>query len=130
MHFQNANRDLDQLASQIQAQLKADGYKTQYATPPLGRVIQAQKAGVLRDIILADRAFTIMLTEEPNDFTIHIGIGSWVKNLAIAGAEVILLSVLFLAIDVPEALWTVHVENDLAKKISKIVGMPMSPMKR
>lgn len=129
MHFQNTNRDLDQLASQIQAQLNADGYKTQYATPPLGRVIQAQKAGVLRDIILADRAFTIMLTGQPNDFTIHIGIGKWVQNLAVAGAEVLLLSVLFLAVDVPEALWTVHVENDLARKISKIVGMTESPMR-
>jgi hypothetical protein len=128
MHFQNANRDLDQLATQIQDQLKADGYRTQYATPPLGRVIQAQKAGVLRDFILADRAFTIMITGEPNDFTIHIGIGKWVQNLAVAGAEVILLSVLFLAVDVPEAMWTLHVENGLAKNISNIVGKTESPM--
>lgn len=122
MHFQNKSRDLDQLASQIQAQLKADGYKTQYANPPLGRVIQAQKAGVLRDIITADRAFTIMITGDPNDFTIHIGIGKWIQNLAVAAAEVILVSVLFLAVDVPEALWTRHVEGDIVKKITKIVG--------
>ena len=122
MRFQNKNRDLDQLASQIQAQLKADGYKTQYANPPLGRVIQAQKAGVLRDIITADRAFTIMIAGDPNDFTIHIGIGKWVQNLAVAAAEVLLLSVLFLAVDVPEALWTTHVEKGLAKKIATIVG--------
>jgi hypothetical protein len=122
MRFQNKNRDLDQLASQIQAQLKADGYKTQYATPPLGRVIQAQKAGVLRDIILADRAFTIMLTGDPNDFTVHIGIGKWVQNIGVAAVEVLLLSALFLAVDVPEALWTVHVESGLAKTIAKIVG--------
>jgi hypothetical protein len=122
MHFQNKDRDLDQLASQIQAQLKADGYKVQYANPPLGRVIQAQKAGVLRDIITADRAFTIMITGDPNDFTVHVGIGKWVQNLAVAAAEVILLSVLFLAVDVPEALWTKHVEGDIVKKITKIVG--------
>jgi hypothetical protein len=122
MHFQNKNRDLDQLASQIQAQLKAEGYKVQYANPPLGRVIQAQKAGIMRDIITADRAFTIMLTGDPNDFTVHIGIGKWVQNLAVAAAEILLLSVLFLAVDVPEMLWTRHVEGDLAKKISQIVG--------
>jgi hypothetical protein len=122
MRFQNKNRDLDQLASQIEAQLKSEGYKTQSANPPLGRVIQAQKAGILRDIVLADRAFTIMVTGDSNDFTVHIGIGKWVQNIAVAAAEVLLLSVLFLAVDIPESLWTLHVENDLAKQISKIVG--------
>src|ERR1022692_4508204 len=122
MRFQNKNKDLDQLASQVQEQLKADGYKTQYATPPLGRVIQAQKAGILRDIITADRAFTIMITGEPNDFTVHIGIGKWIQNLGVAAVEVILLSVLFLAVDVPEMLWTRHVEGEIANKITQIVG--------
>jgi len=122
MRFQNKNRDLDQLSSQIEAQLKSEGYKTQSANPPLGRVIQAQKAGVLRDIILADRAFTIMLTGDPNDFTIHIGIGKFVQGLAVAAVETLLVSVLFLAVDVPEALWTLHVETEIASQITKIVG--------
>jgi hypothetical protein len=122
MRFQNKNRDLDQLASQIQAQLRGEGYKVQYASLPLGRVIQAQKAGVLRDIIAADRAFTIMITGAPDDFSIHIGIGKWIQNLAVAAAEVIFLSLLFLAVDVPEMLWTRHVEGDLAKNITRIVG--------
>ena len=122
MRFQNKNRDLDQLASQIEAQLKAEGYKTQSANPPLGRIIQAQKAGILRDIILADRAFTIMLTGEPNDFTVHIGIGKFIQGLAVAAVEVLLLSTLFLAVDVPEALWTRHVESGLVKEITRIVG--------
>jgi hypothetical protein len=122
MRFQNKNRDLDQLSSQIESQLKSDGYKTQSANPPLGRVIQAQKAGVLRDIILADRAFTIMLTGDPNDFTIHIGIGKFVQGLAVAAVETLLISVLFLAVDVPEALWTRHVETEIASKITRIVG--------
>ena len=82
-------------------------------------MIQAKKAGILRDIITADRAFTIMITGQPNDFSIHVGIGKWVQNLAVA--EVLLLSVLFLAIDVPEMLWTVHVENQIVKEITQIV---------
>jgi hypothetical protein len=122
LHFQNKNRDLDQLASQLEAQLKSEGYKTQSANPPLGRVIQAQKAGVLRGIIDANRAFTIMITGDPNDFTVHIGIGKWIQNLAVAAAEAILLTWLFLVVDVPEMLWTTHVENGLAQEITKIVG--------
>lgn len=122
LHFQNKNKDLGQLSQQIVQQLQSEGYKTQSANPPLGRVIQAQKTGILRDIITADRAFTIMITGQPNDFTVHIGIGKWVQNLAVAAAEVILLSVLFLAVDVPEMLWTSHVEGGLAKEITSIVG--------
>jgi len=122
MRFQNKNRDLEQLASQIESQLKSEGYKTQSANPPLGRIIQAQKAGIPLAIIAANRAFTIMLTGEPNDFTVHIGIGKWIQNLAVAAVEAILLTWLFLVVDVPEMLWTTHVENGIAKEITKIVG--------
>lgn len=122
MRFQNKNRDLDQLASQIETQLKAEGYKTQSANPPLGRIIQAQKAGVLRDVIVADRAFTIMIAGNPNDFTIHLGIGKFIQGLAVAAVEVLFLSMLFLAVDIPEAVWTMHVENGIAKQIIKMVG--------
>ena len=122
MRFQNKNRDLDQLASQIQQRLQSEGYKTQYANPPLGRIIQAQKAGIMRDAFDANRAFTIMVTGDSNDFTVHIGIGKWIQNLAVAAAEVILLTWLFLAVDVPEMLWTAHVENGIAKEITSIVG--------
>jgi hypothetical protein len=102
--------------------LQSEGYKTQTANPPLGRIIQAQKAGILRDIVTADRAFTIMITGQPNDFTVHVGIGKWVQNLAVAAAETLLLSVLFLAVDVPEMLWTRHVEGEIVKEITQIVG--------
>ncbi|MDA4130409.1 MAG: hypothetical protein OK457_06525 [Thaumarchaeota archaeon] len=122
MHFQGKNKDLTQLSQQIEQQLKSDGYKTQLATKPVGIVIQAQKAGILRDIITADRAFTILITGDSNDFTVHIGIGKWVQNLAVAAAEAILLSILFLAVDVPEMLWTTHVEGQIAKQIQQIVG--------
>ena len=76
----------------------------------------------MRDIIAADRAFSIVLAGDPNDFTIHIGIGKWIQNIGVAAVEVLLLSTLFLAVDVPEMLWTVHVENGIAKQITQIVG--------
>lgn len=122
MHFQGKNKDLNQLSQQIVQQLTSEGYKTQATTAPLGQVIQAKKAGILRDIITADRAFSILITGQPNDFSIHIGVGKWIQNLAVAAAEVILLSWLFLAVDVPEMLWTQHVEKGIAKEITTIVG--------
>jgi hypothetical protein len=122
LRFQDKNRDLDQLASQINARLESEGYKTQYASIPLGRVIQAQKSGMLREIITADRAFTIMVAGDPNNFTVHIGIGKWIENLAIAAVETILISWMFLAIDVPEMLWTRFVEEQLMSEITAMVG--------
>lgn len=122
LHFTGKNKDLSQLSQQIVSQLSSEGYKTQMANPPLGIVIQAKKAGFLRDIITADRAFSIMITGQPNDFSIHVGIGKWVQNIAVAAVETILLTWLFLAIDVPEMLWTTHVEKTIIKEITQIVG--------
>ena len=123
VQFQNKNKDLGQLAQQIEQMLKSDGYKTQLNSgAPVGIVIQAKKAGILRDIITADRAFTIMLTGDPNNFAVHIGIGKWIQNLAVAAAEALLLSVLFLAIDIPEMLWTRHIEGEILKRIVEMVG--------
>jgi hypothetical protein len=121
LRFQGKNWNLEELASRIANQLGFDGYKTQQKTAPVGIMIQAQKAGILRDIITADRAFTIMISGQPSDFTVHIGIGKWVQNIAVAAVETILLTWLFLAVDVPEMLWTVHVENGIAKEISQII---------
>jgi hypothetical protein len=122
LHFQGKNKDLTQLSKDIAQQLQTDGYKVQSTTAPLGQVIQAQKAGILRDIITADRCFTITISGQPNDFTVHVGIGKWIQNIAVAAAEAILLSVLFLAVDVPEMLWTNHVEKEIVNKITGIVG--------
>jgi hypothetical protein len=122
LHFQGKDRDLDQLSGQIARQLELQGYKVQSKKAPLGIIIQAQKAAILRDVIAADRAFTIMMTGQPNDFVVHIGIGKWVQNIAVAAAETLLLSALFLAVDVPDMLWTKYVEKGLAKEITQIVG--------
>ena len=124
LRFQDKNWNLDELSNQIIQQLQADGYKTQSKIVPLGTIIQAQKAGILRDIITADRAFTIMVSGQPNDFTVHVGIGKWVQNIAVAAVEALLISVLFLAVDVPEMLWTTHVEKEIIQKISDIASKP------
>ncbi len=88
----------------------------------MGQVIQAQKGGILSDIVTAERAFTILLTGSPDDFSIHVGIGKLVQNLAVMTAESILLSWLFLGVDVLEMLWSRHVEKGLIDEIRRLVG--------
>ncbi len=123
VQFNNKNKDLTQLGQQIVKMLQDDGYKTQINTKaPQGIVIQATKSGILRNIITANRAFTILITGNPNSFVIHIGIGKMIQNLAVAAGEAILLSGLFLAVDVPEMLWTRHVEKEILHRIVQLVG--------
>lgn len=123
VRFQNKGKDLNQLAQQIITMLNQDGYKTQMTSnSPVGVIIQATKAGILRDIITADRAFTIMITGNPSDFAIHIGIGKFIQNIAVITAEALLLSALFLAVDIPEMLWTRHVEGEILKRITQMIG--------
>ncbi len=122
IRFQGKNKDLTLLSQQIVQKLSAEGYKTQSATVPMGIIIQAQKAGVLRGIIDANRAFTILITGQPNDFSIHVGIGKLIQNLGVAAVETIFLTWLFLAVDVPELLWTREVEKTIIKDITQVVG--------
>jgi len=128
LHFEGLNKDLGELGQRIAQKLQSEGYKVQSKTDPAGTVIQAAKAGILRDIITADRAFSILISGQPNDFTIRVGIGKLVQNLAVLAVESILLSELFLAVDVPEMLWTTHVEKGIIKEITEIVGGNGQPM--
>ncbi|HKN06036.1 MAG TPA: hypothetical protein VJ021_00315 [Thermoplasmata archaeon] len=122
IRFQGKNKELGPLGVQIEKHLKTDGYQTQIATTPKGTVIQAKKAGILRDIITADRAFTIVLAGQPNDFTVKVGIGKLVQNLVVAAAEAILLEGIPLLVDVPEMLWTTHVQKGVIQEITQVIG--------
>ncbi|EQD40377.1 hypothetical protein B1B_14942, partial [mine drainage metagenome] len=122
IQFQGKNKDLGQLGQQIAQKLQSQGYKVQSTTSPAGTVVQATKAGILRDIITADRAFTILLSGQPNDFTVRVGIGKLIQNLAVTAVEALLLTELFLVVDVPEMLWTTHVEKQVIQEITQIIG--------
>jgi hypothetical protein len=121
-HYQGKNVNLQALSEKIQDYLKNDKYTVQAANTPSGIVIQARKGGILRDIIAAERALTIMISGDPNNFTVRVGVGKWKQNLAVAAAEAILLTELFLIVDVPEMLWNVEIENKLVKQIDQFVG--------
>jgi hypothetical protein len=122
IRFQGKNKDLGQLGQQIAQKLQSEGYKVQSAASPTGTVIQAAKAGILRDIITADRAFSILISGQPNDFTVRVGIGKLIQNLAVTAVEALLLTELFLVVDVPEMLWTTHVEKQVIQEITQVIG--------
>jgi hypothetical protein len=121
-HFQGKGTDLSALQSHIEEYLKNDKFTVQTSAAGEGSVIQARKGGWLAGVIDADRALTISITGTPADFTVHVGIGKWLEHLAVAAFETLLLSDLFLVVDVAESAWNVEIEDKLVNDIKSFVG--------
>lgn len=122
-HFEGKQTDLEGLEGKIEEYLTSEGFKVQKSSPsPHGIVIQAKKGGFLSGIIDATRALTILVDGEPNNFTVRTGVGKWLEHLGIAAVETLMLSELFLVVDVAEMAWNVEIEEKLAKKVAALVG--------
>ncbi len=123
LRFQKKGTNLDDLQQKIEGYLKSEGFTVQTsAQSNQGTVLQAKKGGFLRGVIDADRALTIMVSGEPDDFTVRIGIGKWLEHLGVAAIETLLISDLFFVIDVAETAWNFEIEEKLAKQIESLVG--------
>jgi hypothetical protein len=124
VRYQGRNTDLDGLKENVVRYLQGDGFQVQVPRPSQGgMLIQAQKGGFLRELITAERALDILIQGEPNNFTVRVGIGKWVQNIAVATVETLLVSELFLPLDVGEMLWNVEVEKKVLKKVDDLVVM-------
>lgn len=122
-HFQGKGTDLNELQGKIASYLQSEGFTVQTSAPSSeGTVIQAKKGGFLDKVIAADRALSIAVSGDPNDFTVRIGIGKWLEHLGVAALETLLLSDLFLVVDVAETAWNLEIEDKLAKQIVSLVG--------
>jgi hypothetical protein len=122
-HFEGKGTDLGALQAHIQKYLTDDGFSVQTsAASGQGTVIQAKKGGFLREIVAADRALTVTITGTSSDFTVRFGIGKWVEHLGVAVIETLLLSELFLFVDVADALWNLEIEDKLIADIKGFVG--------
>jgi hypothetical protein len=122
-HYQGKSVDLDRLAQQVEEYLTSEHFTVQHSPSSAhGTVIQARKGGWLEGIIAADRALTITISGEPDDALVRVGIGKWLEHLGVAAAETLLLSVLFLPVDVGEMAWNLEIENKLLKQIDGFVG--------
>jgi hypothetical protein len=123
LHFQGKGTELTALQQKIEDYLKSDGFSVQTSAPSgQGTVLQAKKGGFLRGVVDADRALSIMISGESNDFTVRVGIGKWLEHLGVAAVETLLISDLFLVIDVADSAWNLEIESKLVKQIESFVG--------
>jgi len=123
LHFQNKGSDLGVLQKKIEDYLTSDGFTVQTsAASTQGTVIQAKKGGFLRGVVDADRALSVSIAGDPNDFTVRVGIGKWLQHLGVAAIETLLVSDLFLVVDVAETAWNFEVEDKIVKQVNTLVG--------
>lgn len=121
--FRGKGTDLSALQAHIEQYLTNDGFTVQTSTSSdQGMVIQARKAGFLREIVAADRALTITITGQSSDFTVRVGVGKWLEHLGVAAIETLLISELFLVVDVADALWSLEVEDKLIADYTSFIG--------
>jgi hypothetical protein len=121
--FQGKGRDPDAVRSHIEDYLKADGFAVVTSAPSSQAVvIQAKKGGFLRGMVDADRALTITITGTSDDLTVHVGIGKWLEHLGVAVIETLLISDLFLVVDVAESAWNIEIEDKLLTDLRAFVG--------
>ena len=121
--FSGKGTDLAALQSHIEDYLKKEGFTVQTSpSSEQGSVVQAKKGGFLRGIVDADRALTITITGQPAEFTVRVGVGKWVQNLGVAAVETLLISGLFLVVDVAESAWNIEIEDKLVKDFTAFIG--------
>ncbi|MFG1460780.1 MAG: hypothetical protein AAE987_05310 [Thermoplasmataceae archaeon] len=114
------SKDVNTVTTAFEQYLRDSGWKTQSRVEEGQAVLQANKLGFLRDIIAADRALTFMFKENAGNLEVHVGVGKLGQNLAVTAIEFLLLSDLFIAVDVPEMLWTKHVETELLGQLKAL----------
>jgi len=117
------NCNLQLLADSIEENFTTQGYKTQSGKTDQRWIVQARKEGMLRSLLAADRAFTVVVSGEPNKFQVSFGIGKWLQNLSVAVLETILLDFLVLFVEIPLSLWSYALENQFWTFVEKEVEL-------
>ncbi|MDA8355183.1 MAG: hypothetical protein M0Z95_02520 [Actinomycetota bacterium] len=121
--FKGKGTDLGALQAHIEEFFKNDGFTVQTSAPSAhGVAIQAKKGGFLRGVVDADRAMTVVISGAPDDFTVRVGVGKWLEHLGVAALETLLLSDLFLVVDVAESAWNLEIEDKLVKDYTSFIG--------
>ncbi|QRF75406.1 hypothetical protein Thermo_00905 [Thermoplasmatales archaeon] len=120
MNF-TTSKSLNDIVSQFGQFLQNQRWKVQSNVQGDKAVMQAQKPGILRDLVAADRALTFTFdATAPGQLQVTTGVGKVLKNLAITAIETLLLSEIFVVVDIPEILFTEHIEKELLTQLQAI----------
>ncbi|MEM0139898.1 MAG: hypothetical protein QXZ44_04720 [Ferroplasma sp.] len=113
-------KSLQDIVQEFSNQLTNEGWKTQSNVTDDKAILQVQKIGILRGLIAADRALTFVFTAEPGQIRVQVGVGKLIGDIAVTAIEVILISEIFIIVDIPEIAWSDHVENEMLVNLENI----------
>ncbi|MDV3278692.1 MAG: hypothetical protein LYZ69_09570 [Nitrososphaerales archaeon] len=119
----NKNCNLELLADAVEEHFQVEGYETQSGRKDEGWVVQARKGGALRELLAADRAFTITVAGGPANFRVTFGIGKWLQNLGVAVVEGIAIAPLVTFVEIPISLWSYEIEREFWSYVEKQVEL-------
>ncbi len=114
-------KPLEDIVKTFSNLLTNEGWKVQSNTENGQAILQVQKLGFFRDIISANRALTFVFSSETDQLKVQVGVGKILQNLGVTAIEVLLLSEIFIFVDIPEIAWSDHVENNLLQKLQNVV---------
>ena len=115
--------NLELLADAIDEHFETEGYEAQTVRKEDSWVVQAKKGGVLRELLAAERAFTVTITGGPSNFRVTFGIGKWIQNLGVAVVEGLAIAPLVMFVEIPISLWSYEIEHSFWSYVEKQVEL-------
>jgi len=117
------NCNLSLLADGLEEYFQTRGYVTQSDKKAEHYFVQARKESTMRNVVAADRSFTVGVEGEPNSFTVSFGIGKWLQNLSVAALEGIALGPALFVAEVPISMWDYEIEREFWNYVEQQVEL-------
>ncbi len=115
-------KSVDDLVKAFSTYLTDNKWRVQSNIQPDKAILQAQKFGILRGLVAADRALTFIFTQDSGQIKVEVGVGRLLGDIAVTAIEVILISEIFIVVDIPEIAWSDHVEKELLDELQNIAN--------
>ncbi|MCW6169257.1 MAG: hypothetical protein LVQ96_06995 [Thermoplasmatales archaeon] len=103
----------DELSREIVSFFAEEGFRTHEYKSVHGNIVQATKGGIYRTILGRDKAYTIVISENGLSLTIRLGVSPWIESPDDSNTESFFQKPQLAFNEIPEALWTYHLEHAL-----------------
>lgn len=116
----DTTKNLNDLIKAFSTYLTDNKWRVQSNVQSDKAILQAQKFGILRGLVAADRALTFVFTVQGSQVKVEVGVGRLLGDIAVTAIEVILISEIFIIVDIPEIAWSDHVEKELLDELQNM----------
>jgi hypothetical protein len=111
--YTGETQELHLLAEDVKMWFQGNGYEVQAASNDGIHIVQARKTSGVRTFFGTNQAFNVKIEGKPTCYTVEVGTGKWVENLAGAGISGLFTGGLTWLTGAAGAAWMKKAENDL-----------------